>query len=277
MQASLAKYHDRMHQRLSLAETFGLAPAGQRLRETLLAMRGDGLTPPSRFGVSRLGISAGPRGPALARDPGGRPAASHLQLFQPHPVPRIGGVVGAQDPGPSRSPRRKPDLRQPQRDRLRRVTGTVVAAAAPARVVRISREFNRGGLKVVLDHGHGLMTVSVHLGRALVRVGDVIARGQPVALSGASGLDFIVSFGLSAPHVHYNVWLDGSRRPVRPAREVSLWRAQRSDALRGAPRRGDPPTRFAPTRCGRGPGRLPRPGAGGAHRGECPLPPAPPS
>ncbi len=33
--------------------------------------------------------------------------------------------------------------------------GTVVVAPAPGKVLRISSEFNRGGLKVFLDHGRG--------------------------------------------------------------------------------------------------------------------------
>ncbi|MBK6533135.1 MAG: M23 family metallopeptidase [Deltaproteobacteria bacterium] len=67
--------------------------------------------------------------------------------------------------------------------------GTVVVAAAPGVVRRVSSEFNRGGLKVFIDHGAGLVTSSNHLGRSMVAVGDRVARGQPIALSAYSGLD----------------------------------------------------------------------------------------
>jgi murein DD-endopeptidase len=92
--------------------------------------------------------------------------------------------------------------------------GTIVVAAAPGRVLRVSSEFNRGGLKVFVDHGRGLVTTSNHLGRALVRDGDLVRRGQPIALSGASGIDMFLMFPWNVPHVHFNVWLNGE--PVDP-------------------------------------------------------------
>ncbi|HSO35682.1 MAG TPA: M23 family metallopeptidase, partial [Labilithrix sp.] len=102
--------------------------------------------------------------------------------------------------------------------------GTRVVAAAPGKVLRISSEFNRGGLKVFIDHGRGLVTTSNHLARALVRVGDVVGRGEPIALSGYSGIDALVAFPWSVPHVHFNVWLDGDYvDPFAAAGETSLW------------------------------------------------------
>ena len=55
--------------------------------------------------------------------------------------------------------------------------GTEVLAAAPGRVFRVSNEFHRGGLKVFIDHGAGLITTSNHLARSLVRPGDVVRVG----------------------------------------------------------------------------------------------------
>ena len=243
-----------MHRRLSLVETFGLAPVGERLRETLLALRGDGLTPPSKFGVSSLGIFR----PALAarlwlglESPDRRVAI--YNYFNRTPTPESEGwSVRKTQPCDFRGGTRTYDSHNGTDFAVS--PGTVVVAAAPARVVRVSSEFNRGGLKVVLDHGHGVMTVSVHLGRALVRVGDVVARGEPVALSGASGLDFLVSLGLSAPHVHYNVWLDGV--PIDPfakGGEESLWRRHNDPAPHDGPvDTAVPETRFAPERVAAG-------------------------
>lgn len=104
--------------------------------------------------------------------------------------------------------------------------GTPVLAAAAGEVGRVVSEFNRGGLKIFLDHGEGLMTTSAHLARALVREGEVVERGQPIALSGYSGLDALVTFPFGAPHVHFNTWLDGE--PIDPfphEGNASLWRA----------------------------------------------------
>src|SRR6185369_4667667 len=88
--------------------------------------------------------------------------------------------------------------------------GTVIVAPAPGKVLRVSSEFNRGGLKVFIDHGRGLATTSNHLARALVREGQTVRRGEPIALSGYSGIDSLIAFPFSAPHLHFNVWLDGA-------------------------------------------------------------------
>jgi murein DD-endopeptidase MepM/ murein hydrolase activator NlpD len=103
--------------------------------------------------------------------------------------------------------------------------GTPVAAAAPGLVLRVANDLDRGGLKVCVDHGDGLFTTSNHLSRAHVRPGDVVARGEPLGLSGASGVEFVMMFPWVAPHLHYNVWLDGvAVDPFAGAGEISLWR-----------------------------------------------------
>jgi len=104
--------------------------------------------------------------------------------------------------------------------------GTRVCAAAPGRVVSIRREFNRGGLKLYIDHGGTLVTTSNHLAKVLVGVGDTVTRGQVVAISGYSGIDAVVGFPWVAPHVHYNVWFGGVAADPYAAddTETSLWR-----------------------------------------------------
>jgi murein DD-endopeptidase len=102
--------------------------------------------------------------------------------------------------------------------------GTTVVAAAPGVVVHVASHATSGGLKVCIDHGAGLLTTSNHLSRALVRPGDLVRRGAPVGLSGASGLELALFFPWLPPHLHFNVWLGGE--PVDPfarAGEVSLW------------------------------------------------------
>lgn len=102
--------------------------------------------------------------------------------------------------------------------------GTPIVAGAEGLVLRVSNELDHGGLKVCIDHGDGLFTTHNHLSRALVRPGDRVSRGQPVGLSGASGLEFVLFFPWVSPHLHYNVWLDGL--PVDPFAvhgEESLW------------------------------------------------------
>lgn len=104
--------------------------------------------------------------------------------------------------------------------------GTKLLAAAAGKVVRTISEFNRGGLKVYIDHGNGLMTCSAHLARSMVREGDVVKRGQVIAITGYSGLDSLITFPWGTPHTHFNTWLNGE--PVDPFPhdgKASLWRA----------------------------------------------------
>jgi murein DD-endopeptidase len=104
--------------------------------------------------------------------------------------------------------------------------GTPVLAAAAGEVVRVVSEFNRGGLKVFIDHGEGLMTNCAHLARAFVSEGQRVVRGEPIALSGYSGLDGFVTFPWGTPHVHFNTWLDGE--PIDPfphEGKASMWQA----------------------------------------------------
>jgi murein DD-endopeptidase len=104
-------------------------------------------------------------------------------------------------------------------------------------VIRVSSEFHRGGRKVFLDHGHGLVTSYNHLSRPLVTPGQRVKRGELIALSGYSGIDALVGFPWAPPHVHFNVWLDGVYvDPFTPIEreEPSLWR-RRNDPVPALP------------------------------------------
>lgn len=84
--------------------------------------------------------------------------------------------------------------------------GTPIHATARGRVTFAGRNGDYG-LMVELDHGRGYVTRYAHASRTLVKVGQVVERGQPIAEVGATGLAV-------APHVHYEVLLNG--RPVNP-------------------------------------------------------------
>ena len=53
-----------------------------------------------------------------------------------------------------------------------------------------------GGRIVYVDHGEGLVTAYMHLSKALVAVGDTVARGQRIGLVGATGR-------VTGPHLHW--------------------------------------------------------------------------
>lgn len=213
--------------RLSVSEVLGLTPLPTALAQAKLALTGDPSVPPSRFDATSLRIFT----PRLAVSTwAGRRAAGRtvpvLNLVNRTPTPiaegwsvRFTRVCDFRGEQLSYDSHNGTDFVVPP--------GTLTVAAAPGRVVSIRREFNRGGLKVCLDHGGGLMTSHNHLARALVAVGDTVARGQPVALTGYSGLDAVVSFPWVAPHVHWNVFLGGVLvDPFATNGEQSLWRVR---------------------------------------------------
>ena len=65
------------------------------------------------------------------------------------------------------------------------------------------------GLMLEIDHGNGLMTRYGHTSKILVKVGDLIKRGQVVANVGTTGRS-------TGPHLHFEVLVDGV--PQNPAR-----------------------------------------------------------
>lgn len=79
--------------------------------------------------------------------------------------------------------------------------GDTVFATGAGSVSEVRK--HRGfGLAVKIDHGHDVRTFYAHLGQALVKQGEHVRRGQPIALIGESGTQS--SIGL-----HYEVRIDG--------------------------------------------------------------------
>jgi murein DD-endopeptidase MepM/ murein hydrolase activator NlpD len=110
--------------------------------------------------------------------------------------PVIGPVVGAFEPPetPFGSGHRGIDIAAP--------AGTVVVATE-AGIVAFSGPVG-GQLFVTLDHGGGLTSTYSWLSATLVRRGDAVARGAPIALTGLGHP------GSSVPHLHFGVRLDGA-------------------------------------------------------------------
>lgn len=103
--------------------------------------------------------------------------------------------------------------------------GTDVVASANGKVATIRNEFNRGGLKIYVDHGRNLMSTYHHLAEALVKIGDEVQAGQVIAKAGYSGMDSIAALGAVPPHVHYNAIVAGViSDPFAKGNEGSLWK-----------------------------------------------------
>ncbi len=80
-------------------------------------------------------------------------------------------------------------------------TGTPIVAAAGG-VVITSEYHHQYGNMLDIDHGNQLVTRYAHASRLLVRVGDIVRRGQHVADLGSTGRS-------TGPHLHFEVLLKG--------------------------------------------------------------------
>ena len=96
--------------------------------------------------------------------------------------------------------------------------GTQVTAANSGRV-EIARDMYFEGGFIVIDHGESIFTLYMHLSEFLVREGDNIDKGAPIAKSGSSGR-------VTGPHLHFAVrWQDAY---LEPSTLLGLWRSGRA-------------------------------------------------
>ncbi|MFO0665319.1 MAG: M23 family metallopeptidase [Polyangiaceae bacterium] len=225
----MADTHDlqNRYSRPSVLEMFGLSPLRERARQAAVVFRGAEHVPPAQYDLSSLRMLRPRISLPLWAGRFAIPRKAILSLLFNHKQTDIARgwsvkrtqVEDFRGKGLTYDSHNGTDFSIP--------VGTRVTAAAPGRVVRVVSEFNRGGLKVAIDHGDGLITSSAHLARAFVKEGDLVKRGETIALSGYSGLDGFTTFPWGVPHVHFNTWLDGT--PVDPfarvsSGEASLWR-----------------------------------------------------
>ncbi len=217
--------------RVNPLDVFGLRPLGESLRQCRTAIMGDPLAPPSKWGPSGLRILK----PRIAVPLWlGRSRRDRRVVITQLPN-RVAPPTAADETAAGYSVRSTWS-----RDyRGRRLTydshigtdfaippGTAVVAPAEGIVRVVELRMQRGGRKVAIDHGDGLATTSGHLAEAHVEPGQRVARGEVIGLSGMSGVDGILFCPWLAPHVHFNVLLDGL--PVDPFAgpdEIALWRS----------------------------------------------------
>ncbi len=111
---------------------------------------------------------------------------------------RISGVFGSQRilNGEPRRPHSGVDIAAP--------TGTPVAACADGVVSLTHPDMFYTGMTVMVDHGHGLASVYVHLDSIAVTEGEAVARGQVLGTVGRTGR-------ATGPHLHWGLSLFGTR------------------------------------------------------------------
>jgi murein DD-endopeptidase MepM/ murein hydrolase activator NlpD len=86
--------------------------------------------------------------------------------------------------------------------------GTPIIAAASGKVVTAEWHPQYGKM-IEIDHGNGLLSRYAHTSQMLVKVGDLVVRGQQVGTVGSTGRS-------TGPHLHFEVRLNGV--PQNPAR-----------------------------------------------------------
>lgn len=109
---------------------------------------------------------------------------------------RITGVFGSQRilNGKPRRPHFGVDVAGP--------VGAPVMAPAAGEIVLAEPDMYFTGGTVMIDHGHGLTSVLIHLSSVDVHVGQVVKRGEAIGKLGATGR-------ATGPHVHWGMnWFD---------------------------------------------------------------------
>ncbi|MDH4285433.1 MAG: peptidoglycan DD-metalloendopeptidase family protein [Gallionellaceae bacterium] len=81
-------------------------------------------------------------------------------------------------------------------------TGTPVVAGGAGEVLAVGDYFFNGKT-VFIDHGNGMITMYCHLDQIDVQEGQIVAKGQPIGLSGKTGR-------ATGPHLHWSVVLNGA-------------------------------------------------------------------
>ena len=89
--------------------------------------------------------------------------------------------------------------------------GTTVYASCAGTVIQAS--YNGGyGNNVVISHADGRLTRYAHNSKLLVKVGQKVEQGEPIALSGSTGRS-------TGPHVHFEIYIGGAA--VNPLKYIS--------------------------------------------------------
>ncbi len=84
-------------------------------------------------------------------------------------------------------------------------TGSLVTAPAAGKVVMAGYEkegFVVHGNSVILDHGHGITSIYMHLNTVDVKVGDLLKAGDKIGTVGHTGIS-------TGPHLHWGVYAHG--------------------------------------------------------------------
>lgn len=77
--------------------------------------------------------------------------------------------------------------------------GTKVFATADGKIIRCGKAKSKNaGIEVVISHNEEYKTHYLHLSKVLVKKGDIVRKGDVIALSGNTGRS-------TGPHLHYSI------------------------------------------------------------------------
>jgi|LSQX01.2.fsa_nt_gb murein DD-endopeptidase MepM/ murein hydrolase activator NlpD len=86
-------------------------------------------------------------------------------------------------------------------------SGKPIVAANAGKVIKAAWN-NSYGYMVMIDHGGGIVTLYAHNSQLKVKTGDIVAKGQTIALSGSTGVS-------TGPHLHFEVRVNGEYKNPR--------------------------------------------------------------
>jgi murein DD-endopeptidase MepM/ murein hydrolase activator NlpD len=186
------------------------APRGEEWRHSLAVaprsyqvQRIDGLArrqvTPSDADLAKIGADAALLASARRRDTA---SSGFMESVTWPAIGRISGVYGSQRVlnGEPRSPHRGVDIAAP--------AGTPVGAMASGEVSLAETDLYFTGGTVMVDHGHGVQSIYVHLDQVRVTVGQRLGQGQTLGTVGQTGR-------ATGPHLHWGVyWFDQAIDPA---------------------------------------------------------------
>jgi murein DD-endopeptidase MepM/ murein hydrolase activator NlpD len=140
------------------------------------------------------------------------PRTDFTQSFVWPVTGRITGVYGSQRilNGKPKRPHGGVDIAAP--------TGTPVKAPIDGVVTMVHNDMFYSGGTLILDHGHGISTVYMHLHKILVEEGRRVRQGEVIAQVGATGR-------VTGPHLHWGMnWFETRLDPslMVPAMPVKV-------------------------------------------------------
>ena len=107
---------------------------------------------------------------------------------------RISGVYGSQRVlnGKPRSPHNGVDIAAPK--------GSAVLATATGTIALVHQDMFYSGKTVMIDHGHGLSSIYIHMSEILVKQGQLVTKGEAIGAVGMTGR-------ATGPHLHWGISL----------------------------------------------------------------------